>query len=132
MNPWYKQTLYFAWVIALISALGSLYYGEVLHLEPCRLCWYQRIAMFPLAFLLGVAFYKNDVKLSEYCLPLVGFGVLVSFYQVISTLIPGLQIHALCGEGTPCTLEGPLPYLSLLAFCSISACLLYHRRYLVE
>lgn len=126
-----KHTLYFAWVIALISALGSLYYGEVLNLEPCRLCWYQRIAMFPLAFFLGMAFYKNDVQLAYTCLPLAGFGALVAFYQMVITWIPALQIHALCGEATPCTLSGPLPLFSFLAFLSICACL-YARRYFVE
>ncbi len=114
-----KHSLYLAWTVALIAVLGSLYYGEVLRFEPCRLCWYQRLAMFPLAFFLGVAFYKNDPKLARYCLPVVLFGSFFALYQSASQLVPSLQITALCGESTPCTIAGPAPYLSFLGFLVI-------------
>lgn len=112
-------------MLALVGVLSSLYYGEVLRFEPCRLCWYQRIAMFPLAFFLGIAFYKNETQLARYCLPIVFVGGLFAFYQSLAQLIPSLQISSLCGEATPCTIAGPAPYLSFLGFLGIG--LLIHR-----
>lgn len=114
-----KHSLYIAWVIALVGLFGSLFYGEVSHMEPCRLCWYQRIGMFPLALFLGVAFYKNDPKIALYSLPLAGFGGLFAGYQSLIQIFPKLQMLALCGEASPCTLAGYTPYLSFLAFAAI-------------
>ena len=34
---------------------GSLYFSEVANYVPCRLCWFQRIAMYPLAVILLIA-----------------------------------------------------------------------------
>ncbi len=115
-----KHSLYLAWVVSLLALFGSLYYGEVLRMEPCRLCWYQRIGMFPLALFLGFAFYNNDSKIALYCLPLVAFGGLFASYQSLTQLFPSLKIHALCGEASSCTLAGYAPYLSFLAFGAIA------------
>lgn len=129
MTLFKKYALYFAWFIALIALFGSLYYGEILRFEPCRLCWYQRIAMFPLAYLLGLAFYKNDQKLALYCLPLVVFGAVVALYQSILQVVPSIKIGAICGEGAPCTMAGPAPYLSLLAFVLIGLIIILKNKF---
>ena len=115
-----NYSLYFAWLISLVAVLGSLYYSEVLHFEPCRLCWYQRIAMFPLAIFLGVAFYQNDQKLARNCLPLIVIGACFAFYQSFIQLFPSFQIAALCGESS-CTITGVAPYFSFIAFVAIGA-----------
>ncbi len=44
-----------AWGTALVSTLGALFIGEVMGMTPCVLCWWQRIFMFPLALILGMA-----------------------------------------------------------------------------
>lgn len=125
MKKWVKYNhLYVAWVVALVGLFASLFYGEVLQMEPCRLCWYQRIGLFPLALFLGIAWYKNDQKIALYSIPLVAFGGFFSLYQSATQLFPVLQITALCGEGSPCTLAGYLPYLSFLGFASIGAFIL--------
>ncbi|MEC0179826.1 disulfide bond formation protein B, partial [Paenibacillus favisporus] len=36
-------SLYLAWIVSLVATGGSLYLSEVMHYEPCRLCWFQRI-----------------------------------------------------------------------------------------
>ena len=68
-------TLALAFFVALFATLGALFIGEVMGQMPCVLCWYQRVAMFPLAFILGVAAYRNDTSAIVYALPLslVGF-----------------------------------------------------------
>ena len=125
MKKWVKNNrLYVAWVIALVALFGSLFYGEVLQMEPCRLCWYQRIGMFPLALFLGIAWYKDDYKIALYSVPLVALGGLFALYQSASQLFPVLQITVFCGEGTPCTLASYAPYLSFLGFASIASLIL--------
>ncbi len=111
--------IYWAWVIALICFFGSLYYGEMMGFEPCRLCWYQRVCMFPLALFLGLAWYKDEHKIAFYSMPLVLFGGIIAFYQMLSQIFPALQINALCSEASPCTLSSYAPYFSFLGFSMI-------------
>ncbi|PIS01965.1 MAG: hypothetical protein COT85_07430 [Chlamydiae bacterium CG10_big_fil_rev_8_21_14_0_10_42_34] len=112
--------LYFAWLISLIALLVSLYYGEILDVEPCRLCWYQRIAMYPLVLFLGIAAFKNDRRIALYCLPLIFLGALIAIYQSLTQLIPSLHISALCGQSSYCMVASPFPFLSALAFVLIA------------
>ena len=48
-----------AFLIALAATLGALFIGEVLGQMPCTLCWYQRIAMFPLVPILGLSLWPG-------------------------------------------------------------------------
>lgn len=128
-----KYSLYFAWVIALAGSIFSLYYGEILHIEPCRLCWYQRVALFPLAFMLGVAIYREDRAVFFYALPLSLFGGLIALYQALSIHFPFLQGTLECGK--ECAkpifiLWGGItfPDLSFIAFLLISTLLFYSRK----
>lgn len=120
MKPFRNSALYLAWVVALSGLLVSLYYGEVLDMEPCRLCWYQRIGLFPLALFLGIATYKNDREIALYSLPLIGFGGLFALYQSMTQILPSLQVAALCGHTAHCTLPGPLPILSASGFAGMA------------
>ena len=120
-----KWSLYFAWVTALIGLLVSVYYGEVLNLEPCRLCWYQRIGLFPLALFLGIAAYKNCRPIAIFTFPLVIFGALFAAYQSLMQIFPKLHTEALCGNSTHCMLPPVSPWLSLLAFALIGLFILF-------
>ena len=121
--------LYLAWLVALGATLGALFVGEVLGQEPCLLCWYQRIAMFPLAVILGVACMRGDLRVWTYALPLALAGVAIAAYH--SGLYLGLipePIEPCSRTGPSCTdaamtIGGlvPLPVLSLLAFTLVAA-----------
>src|SRR4051794_3718163 len=54
------SALLLAFAVALVCTLGSLYLSEVAHFVPCKLCWYQRIAMYPLVPILGLAALRQD------------------------------------------------------------------------
>lgn len=69
-----------SWLVALVSTLGALFFSEVMDLEPCVLCWYQRIAMFPLVLILGAGAYTQDASSVKYAFPLAIAGWLVAFY----------------------------------------------------
>ena len=123
--------LYVAFAIALVSTLGALFIGEVLGQTPCVLCWYQRIAMFPLALILGIGALTEDHGVRRYALPLALAGGAVALWHsgLYADLLP--EAVAPCSrEGPSCTdaamtiLGLPLPYLSLAAFAGIILCLL--------
>ena len=123
--------LLMAWLIALVSTLGALFFSGVMGLVPCVLCWYQRIAMFPLVLMLALGAYTQDKACVKYALPLAGIGWLVALYHCLlyGGFIPqGLQP---CGKGNSCAeqkleLVGfiTIPLLSLLAFTFIVLLLL--------
>ncbi len=107
--------LYLAWLVALTATLGSLYFSEVRGFVPCTLCWYQRILMYPLVILLGIASYRQDRGVTVYALPLTVLGGAVSIYHVLEQKIPGFGAPALCRVGVPCSAA----YINWLGFISI-------------
>jgi disulfide bond formation protein DsbB len=125
-----KYGLYFAWLLSTVAMMGSLYFSEMKHLEPCHLCWYQRITLFPLFILLGIATYRGFLGIAPYLLPQTLIGFLLALYQVAIQEIPGWIPIDMCGAGPSCTEKisiglGPItiPMLSALAFFLISVIL---------
>lgn len=124
--------LYIAWLCACLGMFGSLYFSEVRHFEPCHLCWYQRIFLYPLVFILGMALYNGFYAIIPYVMPLGALGLMTAAYQVIIQENPSWQTFELCGAGPSCLNKidiglGPitLPMLSAFAFLFIFICLLY-------
>lgn len=118
--------VFLAWLVALFSTLGALFLGEVMGVLPCVLCWYQRIAMFPLVVILALGLLPFDARCVRYALPLAVAGWAIALYH--SLLYWGVVPKDLvpCGEGTSCTdvkaeLYGfiSVPLLSLIAFSLI-------------
>ncbi len=92
-----------AWVVALVATLGSLYYSEIAGFTPCPLCWYQRICMYPLALILGIATFRRDAAVWLYGLPLACVGVVVSAYHAWIQAYPPDGGSAFCTLDAPCT-----------------------------
>lgn len=127
--------IFVAWVVALVATLGALFVGEVLGQAPCVLCWYQRIAMFPLPIILGIAYLRGDTNIGVYALPLALVGTAFAAWHTLLYL--GILPAAVepCGIGPSCRGENmtilgviPLPILSLGAFAAISISLSVFRR----
>jgi disulfide bond formation protein DsbB len=91
-----------AFAVALTCTAGSLYYSEVAHYEPCRLCWYQRIAMYPLVVVFGVAWFTGDRRVRRYGLPLAGIGLAISLYHRLEEQFPD-AVSAACSPDVPCS-----------------------------
>lgn len=70
-----------ALLTASVATAGSLYFSNVLMWEPCRLCWYQRIFMYPLVVILavGTVFRKENVR--DFVIPLSLMGLAISIYH---------------------------------------------------
>ena len=65
-----EYALLTAWGASFIATLGSLYFSEIMKFEPCVLCWYQRIFMYPFVLWLGIAVAKKDYRIASYSLPM--------------------------------------------------------------
>lgn len=122
---------YLAWVIALLSVVGSLFFSEVMQLPPCVLCWYQRIAMYPLVLIIGTGIILRDKRMNIYALPLALVGLVVAIYHnlIYYGFIP--ESITPCTEGVPCNAVQiewfgfiTIPFMGLGAFACIALCLL--------
>jgi len=76
-----KHFLVFSFLLSLFASIFPLVYSEIVHFLPCYLCWWQRVFMFPLVFMFGIAFWDRDRRVIRYALPLVCAGFLISVYQ---------------------------------------------------
>ncbi|GAF18072.1 disulfide bond formation protein, BdbC-like [Bacillus sp. JCM 19046] len=119
--------LYLAWVVALVATLGSLYFSEIKGFVPCEFCWYQRILMYPLSLILGIAAYSGERKIKKYVLPLSITGMIVSTYHYMMQKIPGFAPLSPCTDGVPCNAQYinwfgfvTIPFLALIAFTAIT------------
>ena len=89
--------------VAIVATLGSLYYSEVADFPPCRLCWFQRIGMYPLAVILSIAAWRRDRLVRWYALPLAVGGGAVSIWHVLVERYPSLESGA-CDPTNPCSI----------------------------
>ncbi len=120
--------LYLAWIVSIVATVGSLYLSEVLMYVPCKLCWYQRIMMYPLVLILGIASFRHDLRVSRYVLPMAIFGGSISLYHYLEQKIPALQNEIICRGGVPCSIDYlnwfngvvTIPFLALIAFILIT------------
>jgi disulfide bond formation protein DsbB len=135
MNWIRKHILYIAWTIALLATLGSLYFSNVLHYLPCVLCWYQRIFMYPLVFILGIEILRKDRLIHLYVLPLSVVGFAIGLYQnlLVWNVIP--ESAAPCTIGAPCTTKFinylgfvTIPFLSMMAFLLIIVSMIIYKK----
>ncbi len=109
-----RALLVLAWIVATASSGGSLYFSEVVGFIPCILCWYQRIAMYPLVLVLGVGALTGDRRVWRYALPLSGTGLIIALYHVALQLQPALDV-GMCTAGAPCNVR----YVAVFGFVSI-------------
>lgn len=121
-----KNALLFALIVSVAATGGSLFYSDVLGYNPCKLCWLQRIFMYPQVVLLGLALWKNDLTVAFYSTALAVIGGLIALYHYLSQL--GL-LPAVCstvGYSVSCSQKFVLqlgyitiPLMSLTAFLLI-------------
>ena len=128
--------LFLCWLVASVSAMGSLFFSYVMEFAPCVLCWYQRIFLFPLVIILVVGLFPFDKSIVKYALPLAISGWLTAAYH--NLLYAGIIPESIqpCSQGVSCTEEYiklfgflSIPMLSLLSFTTIITLLfiLYRR-----
>jgi disulfide bond formation protein DsbB len=125
---------YLAWFISLVATIGSLFFSEVMGLPPCLLCWYQRVAMYPLVLVIGAGIVMRDSRVRNYALPLSLAGLVISVYH--NLLYYGVIPESLtpCTQGISCTSRQiewlgfiTIPLMALAAFIGLTLCLMFYK-----
>jgi disulfide bond formation protein DsbB len=116
--------IWLAWLVAAVAMAGSLYFSESANFVPCKLCWFQRIAMYPLALLLLIAALRRDDGIRRYAVPLATIGAMISAYHYLIEWRPSLGAGT-CEITAPCTVPWFRQFgfvsLPLMALCGFAA-----------
>lgn len=129
------RSLQYAWLVALSAMLGSLYFSEIADFIPCEFCWYQRIAMYPLVLMLGIAAIRKDRAVWRYGIPMVAVGAGLSIYHLLIQHFPELAASS-CSATAPCTAAwvqhfgfASIPFMALACFVAIAWLLVIGREF---
>ena len=127
-----ENVLLSMWGVSLVATLGSLYFSEIRQYVPCDLCWIQRIFMYPLVIIIGVAYVQKNVRIAVTTMILAIIGGCISLYHY------GLQKLAFLADAAPSCGQVPctgqyinwlgfvtIPFLALTAFILIAGMSIY-------
>lgn len=129
INKTQEFSIYLGWAVATGAMIGSLVLSEVIRFIPCDLCWWQRVFMYPMAFILTVGILKKDKKVAYYVLPLSIIGLVIAFYHSL------LQWHVIRPENLSCSVTSAvscadaqinwlgfitIPFMSLCCFLVVT------------
>lgn len=98
-----KKSILLAFIVATTSTLGSLFFSEVAQYDPCKLCWFQRIFMYPLTLLLGVALWKKDKGVRKYVMPMCVIGATIAAYHYV--IYVSAKASSVCSVDTSCIID---------------------------
>ena len=119
-----------AFGVAALATAGSLIFSEVIGYEPCELCWYQRIAMYPMVVVFGVDLLGDGSRTRRYALPMAVAGLGISTYHYLLQVFPDAG-GGVCGTGVSCSARYveefgfvSIPFMAGAAFALIIAILL--------
>ncbi len=128
-----KNALYGVFAMSLVAMFGSLYFSEIANYPPCELCWYQRIALYPIVFISGFAILKKKRDILLPAFVLVGIGWLIGVFHnlLYYEILP--ESAAPCLAGISCTTKFiewfgflTIPLLALIGSTGILIALIIH------
>lgn len=131
-----KYILYIGWAQSIIAMGGSLFFSEILKYPPCVLCWYQRIAVYPMVILFAVAIYRKSREIFYYAMPILVIGWIISLYHnlLYFKILP--ESVAPCSMGVSCTTKYieyfgfiTIPFLCFVALTVMIICLIIDKKY---
>ena len=139
MNKKLENSLLIIWVVSLTATLGSLYFSDIRGYEPCKLCWYQRILMYPIVIMTTVAYIQKNTRIAIYTAVFACIGGCMSLYHY------GIQKFSFLTDSAPACGRVPctgayinwagfitIPFLALTAFILIAAFSFYMIKVLKE
>jgi disulfide bond formation protein DsbB len=132
MSKRQENVLLSMWLVSLVATMGSLYFSEIRGYVPCELCWIQRIFMYPLVIIIGVAYVQKNVRIAATTMVLAIIGGCISLYHYGIQKLTFLADSApSCGQ-VPCTGQYinwlgfiTIPFLALIAFSLIAGMSIY-------
>lgn len=121
-----KHALELAFLQASIATAGSLYMSNILQWAPCRLCWFQRIFMYPLVIILGVSLLFDSRDVKDYVIPMTLIGIPIATYHFLTQRIEQFQSAGCSITQVSCATEYTfhfgyitIPTMALTAFLVI-------------
>ena len=124
-----------AFVTALVATFGSLYYSEIIGYPPCGLCWWQRVFMYPLVLVLGIAIWGKHHRAVPEALTLSGLGALVAANHYYLEMTGDSLLPCPANGAIPCTVRFvyefgyvTIPLMALTSFLIIFFVMLIERR----
>ena len=136
LNFFKRKAIKISLVVALTATLGSLFYSEIAEYTPCLLCWYQRIFMYPMVILFGIALLIKDKTISIYALSLSVIGAILAgfhYYMQISgtelTSCSTVGYSASCSDNFVMNFNYiTIPMMALSAFLLIALLMIVLRK----
>lgn len=98
-----RHTIVLSFFLSLGAVIGSFLYSLVLGYEPCELCWWQRVFLYPLLPIFAVALYKKRTDVYDYVLPLVSVAGILALYHTYIQLGGTSSILPCTAAGGACT-----------------------------
>ena len=118
-------------VISGGATAGSLALSWGLGLEPCELCWFQRIFMYPLPILIGLGLAWGWREIRRFVVALASIGAAISVYHLVVQWVPGTGS---CSVDNPCSSRifeflgfVSIPAMALIAFAGTIVAMLTWR-----
>lgn len=129
-----KAWMGIAFFLAFLAVLGTLIYSELIGFPPCRLCWFQRIFMYPVLVLLGAGLFRKETIIVPYVKLLAFGGAIVALYHYVVQMSP--TVSAACGAiGESCDERlvfefgfVTIPLMSLLIFVMIFVLMFFREK----
>lgn len=124
-----QNFILFSFIVSLVATSGSLFFSEIAKYNPCTLCWYQRIFMYPQVLLLGLAIIKKEKVIINYSLLLSVVGGIIALYHYLMqiNLVPS-TVCSVVGYSASCSQRFEMEYgyitipmMSLTAFVLIAS-----------
>jgi disulfide bond formation protein DsbB len=96
-----ERAILLSFLAALLATGGSLFYSNIANFQPCLLCWWQRIFLYPQTILLFTALLKKDEGMRFHSFVLSGVGALIAVYHTFlqfggSPIVPCLASGVGC------------------------------------
>lgn len=112
-NRWLRMLsqrgLGLAFLVAIVAVSCSLTYSDFFHMAPCKLCWFQRIFIFPQVIILGIALWKkHGALIADYSLTLACIAMPISIFHYLLQMTDAPAVHAFA----PCDVTGQAPSCS--------------------
>ena len=132
MSKKVENGLLFIWIVSMVATLGSLYFSEIRGYEPCKMCWIQRIFMYPIVLMTTIAFIQKNAKIALTTAVFAIMGGSVSLYHYGIQKIDFLSDSAPACGMVSCTGQYinwlgfiTIPFLALTAFVLIAGASFY-------
>ncbi len=139
MNKKLENSLLIIWIVSLVATLGSLHFSEIKGYEPCEMCWYQRILMYPIFLITTVAYIQKNARIALTTAIFACIGGSISLYHYGIQKLTFLQDTAPACGLVSCTGQYinwlgfiTIPFLALIAFVIIATTSFYIMKVLKE